>query len=162
MDDDALPDALVDALFVAEDGKLACRIERGDEAEGAAFRATVWAGIGGPMHLAPSVTTWRPATKPSSEYAGERLGRLQVELDVVGVGDLYTLYVVRRNPAPAKGDKEWIAALPSTPLADLRLFPEYTSSPYAAYDWDWQDGWWYPYSTFRAATADELAAHHVR
>ncbi len=160
--DDALPAALVAALFVAEDAKLACRIERGDQADGAAFRATVWAGIGGPMHLARSVTTWHPATKPSSEYVGERLGRMQVELEVVGAGDLYTLYVVRQNSAPAFGDKEWVAALASTPLADLRLFPEYSSSPYAAYDWDWQDGWWYPYSTFRPATAAEQAAHHAR
>ena len=44
-------------------------------------------------------------------------------------------------------------------LAELRLFPEYGSSPYMPDDWDWQEGWWYPYSTFRAATPDERAAH---
>jgi hypothetical protein len=156
----SLPAALLGALFVAEDGKLACRFHRGQGGDGAPFLTTVWAGIGGPIHLSPVETQWRPPTNPSSEYAGERLGRMQAELGIVGAGDLYTLYVVRRNPDHATfGDKEWVAALPDTPLADLRLFPEYTSSPYAAYDWDWQDGWWYPYSTFRPATAAERAAH---
>jgi len=60
---------------------------------------------------------------------------------------------VRRNPAPSNAeDKAWIAALPDTPLAELRLLPEYGSSPYMPDDWDWQDGWWYPYANFRPVT----------
>ncbi|NOU34074.1 MAG: hypothetical protein HOO96_39795 [Polyangiaceae bacterium] len=163
----SLPAALLGALFVAEDGNLACRFalpdSDRDRNEGAPFVTTVWAGIGGLMHLSPVATQWQPATNPNSEYAGERLGRMQAELGIVGAGDLYTLYVVRRNPDHAAfGDKEWIAALPDTPLADLRLFPEYGSSPYTPDDWDWQDGWWYPYSTFRPATPSEQAAHEEK
>ncbi len=160
-----LPTALVGALFVAEDGKLACRIERGDrpDGDGAPFLTTVWAGVDGPVLLAPVHTTWRPPTALRSEHAHERLGQLQAELGVVGAGNLYSLYVVRRNPAPdGPDDKEWIAALPDTPLAELRLFPEYGSSPYMPDDWDWQDGWWYPYSTYRPATPAEQAAHDAR
>ena len=160
-----LPAALLDALFVAEDGKLACRITRGDgvAAEAAPLLATVWAGVGGAVLLGAAHTTWRPATAPRSTYAGERLGRLLVELGPVGVGNLYELYVVRPNPAPTTADdKQWVAALPDTPLAELRLFPEYGSSPYMPDDWDWQDGWWYPYSTYRAATTAEVAAHDAR
>ena len=155
-----LPTALLDALFVAEDGKLACQIERGEPDDEEPFRATVWRGVGGAILLAAAPATWRSATAPSSPHAFERLGRLQAELGIVGVGNLYTFYVVRKNPAPTgPDDKEWIAALPDTPLDELRLFPEYGSSPYMPDDWDWQDGWWYPYSTFRAATPDERAAH---
>lgn len=156
-----VPTALRGALFVAEDGKLACPITRGDPlGDDAPFRATVWSGVGGSVLLVAAHTTWRPATAPSSPNASERLGRLEVELDIVGVGNLYRLYVVRSNPAPTgPDDKAWLAALPTTPLDELRLFPEYGSSPYMPDDWDWQEGWWYPYSTFRAATADERAAH---
>jgi hypothetical protein len=160
-----VPAALVDALFVSEDRKLACQIVRGDrdDAEGAPLLTTVWAGIGGPVLLSPANTRWRPANAPASEHASERLGQLQCELGIVGIGNLYNLYVVRRNPAPTPvDDKEWITALPDTPLADLRLFPQYGGSPYMPDDWDWQDGWWYPYSTFRAATPTEQAAHAAR
>ena len=60
--------------------------------------------------------------------------------------------------------KEWIAAGADTPLDELRLFPEFQSSPFtpADWDWDWRSGWWYPYATFRAATAAELLAHATR
>lgn len=158
----SLPAALFGALFVAEDGKLACRVERGDgrDGEAAPFLTTVWAGLGGAVLLRRDHTTWRPATKLRSEHASERIGQLQVELGLVGTGNLYELYVARPNPDPSIfGDKEWVAALPDTPLAELRLFPEYGRSPYTADDWDWQDGWWYPYSTFRPATPAEQAAH---
>jgi hypothetical protein len=156
---------MLGALFVAEDLKLACRIERGDgqEEEGAPLLTTVWSGVGGPALLGRAHTGWRPATKPSSELAGERLGQLNAELGIVGAGNLYSLYVVRRNLDHATfGPKEWIAAQPDTPLADLRLFPEYGQSPYMPDDWDWQDGWWYPYSTFRPATPAEKAAHEEK
>jgi hypothetical protein len=157
---DSIPAALLGALFVAENGRLACRIDRGDEPAGAPFLATVWAGIGGALLLRRDHTNWRAATAPRSPIASERIGKLHIELGPVGVGNLYELYVARPNPDPAIfGDKEWVGALPRTPLAELRLFPEYGSSPYTADDWDWQDGWWYPYSTFRPATPAEQAAH---
>lgn len=161
-DQSNLPAALLGALFVAEDGKLACRIVRGDgrDTEGAPFLTTVWAGIGGTVLLPSVYTGWRPPVAPRAEHASERLGQMDAELGIVGAGNLYKLYVVRKNPDPALfGDKEWVATLPDTPLAELRLFPEYGSSPYMPDDWDWQEGWWYPYSTFRPATAEELAAH---
>lgn len=167
---EGLPVALLGALFVAEDGKLACQVVRGCEgvhgqgerADAAPFVTTVWAGVGGRSELDDAHTEWHPATAPRSEHARERLGRLQAELGIVGVGNLYTLYVVRPNPdRELFGDKEWIAALPDTPLAELRLFPEYGGSPYMPDDWDWQEGWWYPYSTFRPATPAEQAAHAV-
>jgi hypothetical protein len=133
----------------------------GHACEEAPFITTVWAGIGGTILLAAH-TQWRPPTKLHSEYASERLGTMQVELGIVGAGNLYTLYVVRKNPdSKVFGDKDWIAALPETPLEELRLFPEYGSSPYMPDDWDWQEGWWYPYSTYRAATPAEQAAHTV-
>lgn len=158
----ALPTVLLGALFVAEDLKLVCRVVRG-EGEDGPLLTTVWAGVGGPCLLGRAVTQWRGATKLASEHARERLGQLQAELGIVGAGDLYELYVVRRNPDHALyGDKEWIAALPETPLAELRLFPEYGSSPYTPFDWDWQEGWWYPYSTFRPATPAEREAHEAR
>ena len=169
---EGFPLALFGALFVAEDGKLACRVVRGEGARApgdppdrdvAPFLTTVWAGVGGRSELDDAHTEWRPATVPRSEHARERLGRLQAELGIVGVGNLYTLYVVRANPdRETFGDKEWIAALPETPLAELRLFPEYGGSPYMPDDWDWQEGWWYPYSTFRPATPTEEAAHAER
>jgi len=169
---EGLPVALLGALFVAEDGKLACRVARGPEGarapgdppggDVAPLLTTVWAGAGGRNELDDAHTEWHPATAPRSEHARERLGRLQAELGIVGVGNLYTLYVVRPNPdRELFGDKEWIAALPDTPLAELRLFPEYGGSPYMPDDWDWQEGWWYPYSTFRPATPAEQAAHAV-
>ncbi len=152
------PTALLGALFVAEDGKLACQIERGEK--DMPFRTTVWAGIGGSLLLDRAHTTWRPAKNTRSQDANERLGQLQAELGTVGLGNLYELYVVRGNPDLATfGDKEWIAALPETPLTDLRLFPQHGQSPYTSDMWDWQDGWWYPYSTFRPATTAERDAH---
>jgi hypothetical protein len=160
-----VPTRLLGALFVAEDGKLACRIERGGSGDGdrAPYLTTVWAGIGGRVLLEPAHTTWRRAAAPGSEHARDRLGRLEAELGIVGVGNLYSFYVVRRNPAPASpDDKEWIAALPNTPRAELRLFPQHSTSPYMPDDWDWRDGWWYPYSTVRPATAAEQAAHDAR
>ncbi len=161
----ALPLALLDALFVAEDLKLACRVERGNgrDEEGAPLLITVHSGLGGPPLLGRAHTQWRPATKPNAENASERLGRLEAELGIIGAGNLYRLYVVRLNLDHATfGPKEWIAAQPDTPLADIRLFPEYGQSPYMPDDWDWQDGWWYPYSTFRPATAAEQAALNSR
>lgn len=161
-DPSMFPATLLRALFVAEDGKLACQIVRGDQRHGrdAPFLTTVWAGIGGAELLDRVHTVWQPATALHSEHASERLGQLQVELGIVGAGNLYDLYVVRGNPDTSTfGDKEWIAALPDTPLAELRLFPQYSQSPYMPDDWDWQDGWWYPYSTFRPATPAEQAAH---
>jgi hypothetical protein len=160
-----IPAALLGALFVAEDLKLVCRVDRAKdgEGEGLPLLTTVWAGVGGATLLDRAPTQWRPGTKPGSELASERLGLLKAELGVVGAGNLYELYVVRRNHDHATfGPKEWIAALPETPLAELRLFPEYGQSPYMPDDWDWQDGWWYPYSTFRPATAAEQAAHDAR
>jgi len=158
-----LPTALVGALFVSEDAKLACRIDRGPARGEAPYVATVWAALGGVEHLARAHTAWLPPTKPQSELAMERLGRLQVELGEVGIGNLYTLYVVRKNPDPSSlGSKEWLAALPETPLAELRLFPEHGSSPYVPDDWDWQSGWWYPSSTFRPATPAEQKQHAAR
>lgn len=159
------PVALLGALFVAEDARLACRIVRGVPGTGAAapFQVTVWAGVGGSVLLSDAFTRWRPAKAVDATFASERLGQLQAELGIIGAGNLYELYVVRGNPAPAgPDDKAWIAALPDTPLDELRLFPEYGSSPYMPDDWDWQDGWWYPYSTFRSATPAEQAAHGAR
>jgi hypothetical protein len=166
MSDDASPTdpplALLDALFVAEDGKLVCRVTRGDgrRSEGAPFLTTVWAGINGPVLLAAAHTKWHPPTELRSDHPSKRLGQMQAELGIVGAGNLYELYVVRKNPDPATfGDKEWIAPLHDSPLQELRLFPEYGSSPYMPDDWDWQEGWWYPYATFRPATDEERIAH---
>jgi hypothetical protein len=152
-DPEGLPGALIGARFVSEDGRLACRIDRGEGAdEEGAFRTTVWASEGEPVLLEPVVTRWRPAADPSSADPGERLGRIEAELGVVGAGNLYRLYVARANPDPAiHGEKRWITALADTPLHELRLFPEYVQSPYMPDDGDWQSGWWYPYSTFRPA-----------
>jgi len=164
-DHGTLPVALLGALFVTDDGKLACRIVCGDHGDDAPFRTTVWAGIGGRVLLQHAYTRWRPATTPNSAHASERLGQLQAELDDACVGDMYILYVVQQNLAPsAASDKEWIAAGVDTPLAELRLFPELSSSPFTPADWDldWRSGWWYPYATFRAATAAELLAHAAR
>jgi hypothetical protein len=125
-----LPAALLGALFVSEDARLACRIERGPSSGTAPYLATVWAGLAGVERLTSAHTTWLALTKPASELAMERLGRLQVELGEVGFGNLYTLYVVRKNPDPSSlGNKEWLAALPETPLSELRLFPEHGTSP---------------------------------
>ncbi|HPH64431.1 MAG TPA: hypothetical protein PLF40_01760 [Kofleriaceae bacterium] len=166
-DHGTLPVALLGALFVSDDGKLACQTVRGDHDHGdnAPFRTTVWAGIGGPVLAQQVYTRWHPAKAPHAERASERLGLLQVELDAACVGDVYNLYVVQRNQAlTAASDKEWIAAGADTPLDELRLFPEFQSSPFtpADWDWDWRSGWWYPYATFRAATAAELLAHATR
>jgi hypothetical protein len=153
------------ALFVTEDKKLACRIVRGDpnNAEGSPFLTTVWAGVSGAALLASVHTVWKPPTELRSEHSSERLGQLQAELGIVGAGNLYELYVVRNNPDPTIfGGKAWVAALVDTPLAELRLFPEYAHSPYMPDEWDWQEGWWYPYSTFHPATAEERAAHAAR
>jgi hypothetical protein len=155
---ESIPAALLGALFIAEDGRLVCRIDRGDDR--ATFVATMWAGIGGRLLLRRDPAAWLPPTAPRSEVASERMGMLQIELGHVGWGDTYKIYVARPNPDRATfGDKEWVGGLPRTPLADLRLFPEHGGNPYTADDWDWQDGWWYPYSTFRPATPTEEAAH---
>lgn len=150
------PSALLNALFVAEDGRLVCRIEGGPQG----LLTTIWRGISGPAQISHAATQWRWPTNTLSENASERLGHLEVELGVVGAGELYTLYVVRRNPdGQLEDNKLWVSAEPDTPLDEIRLLPEYCSGPYAPYDWDWQDGWWYPYVTFRPATAAERALH---
>lgn len=149
------PAALLGALFVSEDGRLACRIVRG-EAE-MPYCTHVWAGLAG-SSLLHGHTVWHLARSSRSERASERLDHLTAELGIVGAGETYTLFVVRPNPDHARfGDKLWISALPNTPLEALRLFPQHGSSPYVSDDWDEQ--WWTPYSTFRPATAEECAKH---
>jgi len=163
-----LPGRLREVLFVAEDGKLALRISQ-------AQRTTVWRGIGGVRLLHDAVGEWRARTDTSSRYAHERLDRHVVELGLAGVEDTYHLMFVRRNPAGRLGANgidagerapptpsgrvfDWIAIEHDTPLAEVRVLPQYGGSPFVD-DWDWQDGWWYPYSTYRPATAEEVAEH---
>jgi hypothetical protein len=148
-------------LFVSEDLRLACEVRAhslGTSRGG--LTTSVWDRVSRDILLEDAPTEWTPPSRSDSAVANERLGQLRVELGVVGAGDLYCLYVVRRNQCPETlGDKTWVAAATDTARDDLRLLPQFSSSPYTPYDWVWQDGWWCPYSTFRPATQEELVSY---
>ncbi len=152
------PSAALGALFVAEDEQLALSVTAIEAAPG--FQTTVWSGISGGLLLVDAHTEWKPSTDLRSEHARYRIGLFDVELGAVGVGDLYHLMIAWENLDEARyGDKQWIAPFPDTPLDALRIFPEFGGSPFSGTDWDWQEGWWYPYSTYAPATAAPRARY---
>lgn len=153
-----VPSSLLGALFVAEDRKLALRVDRSEGPPG--FATWVWSGLGGAALLEGAHTEWKPAKDLGSSHGLDRIGHFDVELGPVGVGDLYHLMIAWENPDPARyGDRQWIAPYPDVSLEALRVFPEFGGSPFSGTDWDWQDGWWYPYSTFAPATPAQRAEH---
>jgi hypothetical protein len=133
-------DWLLDRRFVSEDGRLSFAVDRD-------LRVTVRREPGGEILLERAPATWTPHVDPTSEDAHRRLDRLIVELGPEGIGATYELLFARESPGPGP---RWVTLAPSTAPADVRVFPEYGGSPFTD-DWDWQEGWWCPYSTFRAA-----------
>ncbi len=164
MSEAGFPHSILNALFVAEDRKLAFEVQRAEPGDKQPpFVTTVWKGLGEDVYLHRAYTRFYPATELSSPHAQSRLGHFLVELGATNVGNTYTLLVARQNDDNSKfGGMQWVAALEDTPASALHIFPEHGSSPYMADEWDWQEGWWYPYSTFRVATEEERAAFTLR
>ncbi len=137
-------DDLLQRTFVSEDGSLQFHVERID----GALSATVRRSRGGDCLLRGAETRFVRHTDPSSGSTAERLDHLDVELELPQVGPFYRLFFARRIRPGERHDKEWLTVTEDTPVDEIRVFPEYCSSPFVS-DHDWQDGWWYPYSSFR-------------
>ena len=76
---------------------------------------------------------------------------LFVELTAPGWGDMYFLMFARPTDDRSRyHGYDWIALAEDTPISGMIVFPEYGGSPFMD-DWDWQEGWWYPYSNYRLA-----------
>ena len=155
MNERSFPEALIDVRFVSEDRRLTLLVRRADprEARSARYPWAVDVGrVGSPtcfLHGAPA--RFRPREDEDAREASRRLDRLEVELETPSVGPTYTLMLARATDDRSRWHGyDWVALREGTRASEVRLFPEYGGTPFGADDWDWQEGWWYPYSTYRA------------
>ncbi len=143
---DTFPGELLERRFVSEDGVLSLTVEGYD----GGLWTTVTRVSTGECLLACAVSTFTRHRDPASPDSTARLDHLEVELGAPNVGPLYRLYFARKIRPGESHEKEWLTLSEDTPTEAIRIFPEYRSSPFVT-DYDWQDGWWYPYSRFRCA-----------
>ena len=143
---DAFRSDLLQRRFVSEDGMLSLTVEEHD----GVLLTTVTRVSTGECLLAYAVSTFTRHRDPASPDSTARLDHLDVELEVPNVGPFYRLYFARKIRSGETHEKEWLTVSEDTPAEEIRIFPEYCSSPFVT-DYDWQDGWWYPYSSFRWA-----------
>ena len=152
-----IPAQLLGRRFVSEDRRLyfIVREAREDEGERARFPLRLEVGRpGGGLVVQGGLARWLPRKNTSSERAFERLDRVMAELETPNLGPTYTLLFTRPTDQ-AEGFRQ-LALRADTPVAAVEVFPEYGSTPNGASEdeWDWQSGWWYPYSTFRLDPGD--------
>jgi hypothetical protein len=146
----APPERLLGRRFVSDDRRLALVLRRAADDAGFPLRVVVTRGAAGELALP---ARWLPRADEDSPDARTRLDVVQAELGAAGVGPTYSLFVAR----PTDDRTRWhgfdaVALRADTPAEDVLLFPQYGGTPFgsAEDDWDWQQGWWHPYSTFRA------------
>jgi hypothetical protein len=156
-------------LWIAEDGSKSLLILR---AEDGSVRVTIWEGLGEKIHAEERQATWHPREvgEEGGSYARERLGFLSVELGTPGLGNTYDLMIgAPGEPIAEAADLQWGFVRQDVPIDEVRLFPEAGGSYYDAvlgpYDDCSEDmreaeTWWVePLSTYRPATAEEVARH---
>ena len=133
------------------------RIGRG--ADGLA-RVTVWACNPYRPHASDRPAKWHPlvASARSIRSARERVGYLEAELGLAGLGSTYVLMVATRNadPSACRGF-DWGAVTGDTPQAEVRIFPARSAGYYEAMIGCWDaaaaalrdsDSWAEPLSTW--------------
>ncbi len=147
-----LPERFIGPRFVSDDGRLALSITRADD-ERYPLRLNVTNASSGKRMIEALARFVRRANEDAEE-ARTRLDVIEAELEVPSMGPTYTLYVAR----PTDDRQRWngydnVALRDDTPLEEVVLMPEYGGTPFGSSEdeWDWQSGWWYPYSTFRLA-----------
>lgn len=150
------PTALLNRRFVSDDGRLALTLRLADASSAERARyplvATVERADGSERLLSAAPAAWIPRKDEHAKEASRRLDRVQVELGPPGIGETYILMLAR----PSDDGARWhgyshVALRDDTPVEEVAIFPEHGGTPYGGDDWDWQEGWWYPYSTYRVA-----------
>jgi len=147
------PPALLGLRFVSEDGRLyfVVRPANASFTRSARFPLSIEVGRpdGSARLLLEAPARWLPREDEEAREAGRRLDRLQVELGVPGMGETYNLMFSRPTDDRQRWHGyDWVALRPETPPEEIAVFPEHGGTPFGPDDWDWQEGWWYPYSTF--------------
>ncbi len=145
---------LLGVRFVSDDGKLAFTIHdaAGPEKDRFPLEVTAESVPSGERLLDRAPASWTPREDPQAEGGRARLDRVMVELGVAGMGDTWNLLFARPTDDRSRyHGYDWIAVTEDSPVAEMAVFPEFGGNPFGGMEWDWQDGWWYPYSTFRAA-----------
>ena len=148
------PPVLLGVRFVSEDGKLYFVVRRADPSAPTWPRFPLAVEVGRPdgsgrlLDSAPA--RWLPREDEEAQEASRRLDRVEVELGIPCMGETYQLIFTR----PTDDRQRWhgydqVALRPDTRLEEIAVFPEHGGTPFGPDDWDWQEGWWYPYSTFR-------------
>lgn len=145
----------------SEDGSRAMHIVATTDDDGReAIAVSVWRVADGGALMTRRPGKWRAPRvgAEASAYARERLGFVQVEVGLPGLGTTYDLMVARANPEPGtRGGYQWIRLAPETARADVRLFPEAGASYYEAVLGYWDDyvetlrdadAWMQPLSTW--------------
>jgi hypothetical protein len=150
------PQQFMGVPFMSEDGRLVFNMRPAEPSSRDAARFPWVVDVGPPGDptalLLEAPAAWLPRTDEDATEAYRRLDRLQVELGVPSIGPTWTLMFARPTDDRAKWHAyDWVALRGDTALAEVVVFPEYGGTPYGPDDWDWQEGWWYPYATFRAA-----------
>ena len=153
-----LPPQLLGVRFLSEDGKLAFTVRHADPPDRPHFPLSVEVVAyteGGPrVRIHDGLARFIPRQDEDAEHAGTRLDRIQIELGTPHVGPTYSLLLCRPTDDRSRWRGfDWVPLRADTPVEVMAAFPQYGGTPYGPDDWDWQEGWWYPYSTFHAADA---------
>ncbi len=172
--DNGAPADLVGPLWVAEDGRLSFQLTANAHGD---VEIDLWRRLGPERWLQRRPTSWTPRQQDDSPIARRRLDTLQAEIDAPGLGPTYDLLFAQANDgandgasdsATRHGGFQWVGRQADTPLAELRAFPELGASFYEAVLGPYDDAieeeregtaWAMPYSTFRPANAQQVAAH---
>ena len=147
-----LPDRFVGVRFVSDDGRLALSIERSDDAR-YPLRVVVTSAANGVL-LVGALARFRRRSNEEANAARARLDVIEAELESPSTGPTYTLYMARPTDDRRRyNGYDMVALGDDTPLEDVLLMPEYGGTPYGPPEdeWEWQTGWWFPYSPFRVA-----------
>jgi hypothetical protein len=147
---DALPERFLERRFASADGRLTLVFRRADDA---AFplRVIVTRPLDGRV-LGELPARFVPRTDETARDAKSRLDLVQAELGVPRAGPTYTLFLSRPTDDRSRWNGYDFVALRSDTLVEqVTIFPQYDGTPFsgAEEDWDWQRGWWHPYSNFR-------------
>ena len=147
-----LSDRFVGPRFVSDDGRLAIEIRRANDWS-FPLRLVVTNAVSGAL-LIEAQARFKRREDEDAKAARVRLDTIEAELEIASIGPTYTLYMAR----PTDDRRRWngydnVALRDDTPLEEVLLMPEYGGTPFgpAEDEWDWQSGWWYPYSPFRLA-----------